>query len=95
MICSPDKLILGQLNIDSIRNKFASLKNTVGRKIDILLISETKLDGSFPLAQIKIYEFSAPFRFDGNSKGRRLLIQYVKIYSILPVISQIAMLHLD
>ena len=32
---STDKLILGHLNISSLRNKFGSLKNTVGRKIDI------------------------------------------------------------
>ena len=28
---SPDKLILGHLNIDSSRNKFDSLKDTLGR----------------------------------------------------------------
>ena len=30
-----DKLILGHLNISSLRNKFDSLKNTMGRNIDI------------------------------------------------------------
>lgn len=45
---SPGKLILGHLNINSVRNKFDSLKNTISRNKDILLISETKLDDSFP-----------------------------------------------
>ena len=34
---SPDKLILGQLNINSIRNKFDYLRNTINRNIDVLL----------------------------------------------------------
>ena len=41
---SSDKLILGHLNINSIRNKFEALKFIIGNNIDILLISETKLN---------------------------------------------------
>ena len=37
---SPDKWILGHLNIYSSKNKFDSLKNTTCRNMDILLISE-------------------------------------------------------
>ena len=52
---SSDKLILGHLNINSIRNKFEALKFIIGNNIDILLISETKLDDdSFPSAQFLI-----------------------------------------
>ena len=47
----PDKLILGHLNINSIRNKFDGLKIFNDNKIDIFLISETKLDDSFRTAQ--------------------------------------------
>ena len=47
---SPDKLILGHLNISLLKNKFDFLKNTIGRKVDIVLISETKLNDSFPSA---------------------------------------------
>ena len=49
-IDSPEKFLLGHLNIDSLRNKLYSLKNTTGRNIDILLISETNLDDSFASA---------------------------------------------
>ena len=42
------KLILGHLNINSIRNKFEALKFVIDHNIDIFLISETKLDDSFP-----------------------------------------------
>ena len=67
------KLILGHLNINSIRNKFEALKFIIGNNIDILLISETKLDDSFPSAQFSIKSFSAPCRFDRNSKCGGLL----------------------
>ena len=70
---SSDKLILGHLNINSIRNKFEALKFIVDNNINIFLISETKLDNSFPSAQFLIKDFSAPYRFDRNSKGGGLL----------------------
>ena len=70
---SSDKLILGHLNINSIRNKFEALKFIINNNIDIYLISETKLDDSFPSAQFLIKGFSAPYRFDRNSKGSGVL----------------------
>ena len=70
---SSDKLILGHLNIKSVRNKFEALKFLIGNNIDILLISETKLDHSFPSTQFLIKGFSASYRFDRNSKGGGLL----------------------
>ena len=70
---SSDKLILVHLNINSIRNKFETLKFIVDNNIDIFLISETKLDDSFPSAQLLIKGFSAPCRFERNSKGSILL----------------------
>ena len=70
---SSDKLILGHLNINSIRNKFEALKFIIGNNIDILLISETKLDDSFPSVQFLIKGFSAPYRFHRNSMSGGLL----------------------
>ena len=61
---SSGKLILVHLNINSIRNKFEALKFIIDNNIDIFLISETKLDDSFPSAQFLIKGFSAPYRFD-------------------------------
>ena len=66
---SSDKLILGYLNVNSIRNKFEALKFIIDNNIDIFLISETKLYDSFPTTQFLIKGFSAPYRFDRNSKG--------------------------
>ena len=40
--------IIVQLNINSIRNKFHFLESESSKHLDILLISETKIDESFP-----------------------------------------------
>ena len=45
-----NRLICAQLNINSIKNKFKSLKEIVSTNVDILLICETKLESSFPRA---------------------------------------------
>ena len=63
-IHSPDKLILGHLNINSVRNKFEALTYIIDNNIDLLLISETKLDDSFPTAQFQTRGFSVPYRYD-------------------------------
>ena len=71
-IQSPDKLILGHLNINSVRNKFEAL--IIDNNIDLLLISETKLDDSFPTAQLQMKGFSVPYRYDRNGKSGGLLL---------------------
>ena len=38
------------------------------------MISETKLDDSFPTAQFQMKDFSIPYRYDRNGKGGRLLL---------------------
>ena len=47
-----NRVILGHLNINSIRNKFEELKTLIIGKIDILIISETKIDNTFPLVNL-------------------------------------------
>ena len=51
---NPNRILIAHLNINSLRNKFEILKETITNKVDILLISETKLDSSFPLNQFHI-----------------------------------------
>ena len=48
---SSKKIIISHLNINSIRNKFDFLADIVKDNIDILMISESKLDVSFPHSQ--------------------------------------------
>ena len=59
----PKSLIIGHLNITSVRNKFSSFQQTVLSKTDILLLSENKIDDSFPDSQFfaegfKMYLYS-------------------------------------
>ena len=69
-----NRLIIGNLNINSIANKFDELKIFIHTNIDILVITETKIDSSFPLEQFYISGFSKPFRLDRNKNGGGLLI---------------------
>ena len=55
---NPLRIIVGQLNINSIRNKFDALCSIFKQKINILLISETKIDDTFPLAQFCVEGYS-------------------------------------
>ena len=71
---SPNKLTLGHLNINSIRNKFDCVKFVIDNKIDIFLVSETKLDDSFPTVQFLIKGFGTPYRHERNPKGGELLL---------------------
>ena len=47
-------LFFGHLNINSIRNKFVSIQEHIKSTFDIFLISETKIDDSFPNTQFNI-----------------------------------------
>ena len=68
---------MGHLNINSWRNKFEALQFTINRNLDIILLSEIKLDDSFPLAQFILKNFGIPYRLDRNSNGGGLLL-YVR-----------------
>ena len=47
-------LFFGHLNVNSARNKFEALEFFITDKLDIFLVSESKLDSSFQEAQFKI-----------------------------------------
>ena len=61
-----NRVVTGHVNIDSIRNKFDMLSSMVKDNIDILMVSETKLDSSFPQVQFRIEGYVPPFRYDKN-----------------------------
>ena len=71
------KLIFATLNINSIRYKFDELKSLIAGNIDLLVVTETKLDESFPTEQFFIEGYSAPYRLDRNKHGGGILI-YVR-----------------
>ena len=63
-----NRIIIGHLNIDSLKNKFESLQEQINGNVDILLILEAKLDDSFPNGQFLIKGYSAPYRLDRDAQ---------------------------
>ena len=66
---------MGNLNINSVRSKFEALTYIIDNNIDLHLISETKLDDSFPTVQFEMKAFSVPYRYGRNGKGGGLLLK--------------------
>ena len=73
---NPKNIIMGHLNINSLRNKFESIKPIISPNFGIFLLSETKLDKSFLNNQFSINGYRM-FRQDRNCFGGSLCI-YVK-----------------
>ena len=69
--------IIGHLNINAIEGKFAALKEIMQCNIDILVISETKLDESYSAKLFDIEGYTLPFRLGRNINGGGVLV-YVK-----------------
>ena len=68
-IKNSNRLVCGNININTINNKFEQLKHIIKNNVDVLVVTETKLDSSFPFVQFSIDGFSRPFRRDRNKKG--------------------------
>ena len=69
-----NKLVFTHLCINSFRNNFEFLSGEVIDNIDVLMVSETKIDNSFPIGNFLIHGFSPPYRLDRDSKGCRIMI---------------------
>ena len=75
-IKNPNRVIIAH-SINSLRNKFDILSDIVKNHIDILCISETKLDDTFPSSNFFIPGYSAPYRLDRSGNGGGILL-YVR-----------------
>ena len=69
-----NRLIIGQLNVNSLRDKFESLVQQVTGNIDILMVLEMKLENSFPVSQFLIEDYSLPLRLDRDNNGVNIMI---------------------
>ena len=67
-------ILTGQLNNNSLRNKFDLLAEQIKGIIDVLVISETKLDESFPVCQFRFPGYASPFGLYLNQHGRGFMI---------------------
>ena len=72
-----DNVIIGTLNINSISSTFDDLKVLISGVFDILIITETKLDETYPISQFHINGYSMPYRLDRNRNGGGVII-YVR-----------------
>ena len=64
-----ERPIFAQLNINSIAPKFDYLVQLMNDNIDFLMVSETKIDESFPKTQFNIRGYSQPIRKDRTRHG--------------------------
>ena len=55
-----NRVILAQLNINSIRNKFDLLAEEIKGKVYVLMILKTKIDETFPSRRFYIEGFTPP-----------------------------------
>ena len=61
--------IVTKMNANSTRNKFEFLSAQRKGNIDILMVSETKIDNSFQVGNFVTDEFSTPYRLDHDNNG--------------------------
>ena len=52
-----NRVIIGNLNTNSLTVTFAQLQEIVLKYVDILILTETKLDDSFPTSQFYVWWF--------------------------------------
>ena len=66
-----NRLIIGQLNINSLRSQLEALKSIMTGNIDILIITESKLDETFPNAQFLYRRLLTSFPTRSHQEWRR------------------------
>ena len=71
---NPLKVTIAHTNINSGRNKFEPLKETIKDNVDILLVSETKFENTFLIGQFCVDGYSTPYRLDRTTHGGRILL---------------------
>ena len=54
------KIVVGQININFVRNKFDPHMATVAENIDVLLTTETKIDSTFPVNEFYLNGYNIP-----------------------------------
>ena len=66
--------IIGHININFLESKFEALKSLIKDTLDIFVVTETKIDESYPTSQFKIEGFGSPFRLDRNKHGGGVMV---------------------
>ena len=74
------RLFIGNLNINSISNKFENLKLIIQGKINIFVITQNKTASNFPLNQLAIQVYSKPYRLIEIEMEVGFLYMFEKIF---------------
>ena len=69
-----NRLLIGYININSIKGKFDSFKTLVMGNIDTVVVNESKIDASFTQQQFVLDEYHLPYRWDRNAIGGGVMI---------------------
>ena len=69
-----ERPIIAHLNINSISSKFEPLISMIKDSIDFLLVTESKLDDTFPKGQFQIEGYARPLRLDRTRNGGGLIV---------------------
>ena len=77
-------IIFSYFNINSVRNKFDSVRVAIVNYVDIFIAAETKINEFFPTSQFAIYGFHKPLRLDATDKSGGLCLS-VYVTSYLPL----------
>ena len=64
-----DRPVIAHININFLDPKFEPLQEMIKNNVDILLVSETKIDDSFPEGRFFIEGYKEPIRLDRNKNG--------------------------
>ena len=78
----------GQIYINSIRSKFDYLLKGVRGNIDILMISEAKIEASFPATQFLINGYTSPCRLNRKGRGGGILSLCLREHTVITNYSQ-------
>ena len=87
-------IVISHININYVRNRFELLAEAVFGNIDIVMVTKTKTDESFPTNQFITFGFTSPYRFDSTKDGGGILV-YIgedipsKLLNILYIMSEI------
>ena len=73
-IINLNRIVISHININSIRNKFELLVEAVMGNADILMVTETKIDESFPTNQFIIPGFTSQYRLEITKDGGTILV---------------------
>ena len=72
-----NRVIFGHLNVNFFASKVDAIRTIIPDNLDIMVFNETKIDASYPDAELLIRGFRKPFRKDRNAWGGGVLI-YVR-----------------